>query len=87
LTFWHSKVPQPTPSLAAASGAVMSGPSSSIASTTSSQVAQRQRLVFAMSIDTLDARIHKRLNDDISDLGQHFLSEHLRLDASLRSNG
>jgi hypothetical protein len=39
------------------------------------------------SVDTLDARFQEGLNDNISDLGQSFLSEHLRLDASLRSNG
>jgi hypothetical protein len=39
------------------------------------------------TVDTLDARFQEGLNDNISDLGQAFLSEHLRLDANLRSHG
>jgi hypothetical protein len=39
------------------------------------------------SVDTLDARFQEGLNDNISDLGQSFLSEHLRLDAIFRFNG
>src|ERR1017187_485129 len=41
LTFWHSLVPQPSLAFSVANGALMPGPSSSIASTTSSQVAGR----------------------------------------------
>ena len=33
------------------------------------------------SVDALDARFQERLDDDISDFGQHLLSKHLRLDA------
>jgi hypothetical protein len=43
--------------------------------------------VTGYAVDTLDARIHKRLNDNISDLGQHFLSEHIRFDAIFCFNG
>jgi hypothetical protein len=39
------------------------------------------------SIDTLHSSSHECLDDYIGDLDQHFLSEHLRLDAILRFNG